>query len=61
MPVPYFMAQTTLKSRSSRYSYKPKLGRQIGEKIIEIFLFLAAFSSVATTVAILYILIKESF
>lgn len=61
MPIPYFMAQTTLKSISSRYSYKPKLGRQIGEKVIEIVLFLAAFSSVATTVAILYILISESF
>ncbi|MGL4883421.1 MAG: phosphate ABC transporter permease subunit PstC, partial [Waterburya sp.] len=31
------------------------------EKIIEFILFLAAFSSVATTVAILYILISESF
>lgn len=53
------MAQTTLKSRSKQ-TYKPKLGRQIKEKIIEFILFLAAFTSVATTVAILYILIKES-
>jgi phosphate transport system permease protein len=54
------MAQTTLKS-TTRKQYKPKLARQVKEKIIEIVLFLAAFSSVATTIAILYILIKESF
>ncbi|MGD1918250.1 MAG: phosphate ABC transporter permease subunit PstC, partial [Pleurocapsa sp.] len=53
------MAQTTLTSRSKN-TYKPRLGRQIREKIIEFILFLAAFSSVATTVAILHILIKES-
>ncbi len=53
------MAQTTLKSAKKR-QYTPKLARQIKEKIIEIILFLAAFSSVATTVAILYILINES-
>jgi phosphate transport system permease protein len=54
------MAQTTLKS-TTRQRYKPKLARQVKEKIIEIVLFLAAFSSVATTIAILYILINESF
>jgi phosphate transport system permease protein len=54
------MAQTTLKS-TTRQQYKPKLVRQVKEKIIEIVLFLAAFSSVATTIAILYILIKESY
>ena len=53
------MAQTTLKSAKKR-QYTPKLARQIKEKIIEVILFLAAFSSVATTVAILYILINES-
>ena len=54
------MAQTTLKPTRSKQTYKPKLARQVKEKIIEFVLFLAAFSSVATTVAILYILIKES-
>jgi len=53
------MAQTTLKSAKKR-QYTPKLARQIKEKIIEVILFLAAFSSVATTVAILYLLINES-
>ena len=37
-----------------------KLIRNIREKFIEFILFLAAFSSVATTIAILFILIKES-
>lgn len=54
------MAQTTFNTRS-RSRNTPKLIRQIKEKVIEIILFLAAFSSVATTIAILYILIKESF
>ncbi|MGL6344929.1 MAG: phosphate ABC transporter permease subunit PstC [Waterburya sp.] len=54
------MAQTTLKS-TTRPRYQPKIARQVKEKIIEFILFLAAFSSVATTVAILYILINESF
>ena len=58
MPINRFMA-TTLKS-SKRQKYRPKVGRQITEKVIEIILFLAAFSSVATTVAILYILTSES-
>lgn len=40
--------------------FSPKLVRDIREKIIESVLFLAAFSSVATTVAILFILIEES-
>jgi len=50
---------TTFKS-SKRQKYRPKVGRQITEKVIEIILFLAAFSSIATTVAILYILTSES-
>jgi phosphate transport system permease protein len=54
------MAQTTLKS-TTRQRYQPNVVRQVKEKIIEFVLFLAAFSSVATTVAILYILINESF
>ncbi len=53
------MAQTTLRSKS-RSRYKPNVARQVKEKVIEIILFLAACSSVATTIAILYILIKES-
>ncbi|MEO0836694.1 MAG: phosphate ABC transporter permease subunit PstC [Cyanobacteria bacterium J06642_3] len=53
------MAQSTFKSRA-RTTYKPRLGRQVKEKIIEFILFIAACSSVATTIAILYILIKES-
>ncbi|MEM9275541.1 MAG: phosphate ABC transporter permease subunit PstC [Cyanobacteria bacterium P01_F01_bin.143] len=40
--------------------YTPNKARIIREKIIEIVLFLAALSSVATTIAILYILISES-
>jgi phosphate transport system permease protein len=60
MPIGYFMAQTTLKS-TTRQRYQPKVARQVKEKIIEIVLFLAAFSSVATTIAILYILSNESF
>jgi phosphate transport system permease protein len=54
------MAQTTLKS-TTRQRYQPNVVRQVKEKIIELVLFLAAFSSVATTIAILYILINESF
>ncbi len=41
-------------------SLSPKLVREFREKIIEFLLFLAAFSSVATTVAILVILVTES-
>ncbi len=37
-----------------------KVVRELREKVIELILFLAAFSSVATTIAILYILITES-
>ncbi|MDJ0636484.1 MAG: phosphate ABC transporter permease subunit PstC [Xenococcaceae cyanobacterium MO_188.B29] len=37
-----------------------KVVRELREKVIELILFLAAFSSVATTMAILYILITES-
>ncbi|BAZ44366.1 phosphate ABC transporter, inner membrane subunit PstC [Chondrocystis sp. NIES-4102] len=60
MIIGYAMAQTIIKS-TNKQQYKPKLDRQIREKIIELVLFLAASSSVATTIAILYILIKESF
>jgi len=38
----------------------PKLVRDLREKIIEFVLFLAAFSAVATTVAIMYVLLAES-
>jgi phosphate transport system permease protein len=54
------MAQTTFRS-TTRQRYQPNVVRQVKEKIIELVLFLAAFSSVATTIAILYILINESF
>jgi phosphate transport system permease protein len=37
-----------------------KLTRELRERAIEVVLFLAAFSAVATTIAILYILISES-
>lgn len=43
-----------------RRKFSSKITRELREKVIEIILFLAAFSSVATTVAILYILITES-
>ena len=53
------MAQNTVKlTRKKQYS--PNVARQIREKIIEAILFLAAFSAVATTIGILYILISES-
>lgn len=45
---------------SSKLKYQSRLARQIKEKVIEFILFLAACSSVATTIAILYILFKES-
>lgn len=41
-------------------AFSPKFIREVREKLIEIFLFLAAFSSVATTVAIVVILVTES-
>ena len=53
------MAQPTIKL-TRKQQYSPKSSRQIKEKIIEIILFLAAFSSVATMAAILYILASES-
>ena len=53
------MAQNTFKL-TRKQQYTPKLSRQIREKIIEVLLFLAAFSSVATMGAILYILASES-
>ena len=52
------MATTFESSSKSRYRVNKR--RQIKEKIISIILFLAAFSSVLTTIAILYILISES-
>ncbi len=54
-----FMAQQAIKSTRIG-AYAPNKARIIREKIIEFILFLAALSSVATTVAILYILISES-
>ena len=53
------MAQKTFQL-TRRQQYSLKLSRQIKEKIIESLLFLAAFSSVATMAAILYILASES-
>ena len=53
------MVQQALKS-TRLTTYKPNRVRIIREKIIEFMLFLAALSSVATTVGILYILIGES-
>lgn len=53
------MAQRTFRLAKAEY-YSPKLVRQLREKSIEIVLFLAAFSSVATTAAILFILTEES-
>ena len=53
------MAQRSFRL-ARRRKLSSKLVRQLREKVIEIILFLAAFSSVATTVAILYILITES-
>jgi phosphate transport system permease protein len=41
-------------------SFSPKLSRNLRERAIAFILFLAAFSAVATTVAILYILVNES-
>ena len=40
--------------------FSQKFIREVREKLIELFLFLAAFSSVATTVAIVVILVTES-
>lgn len=42
----------------SRFAHQPM--RHLGEKLIELILFLAAFSAVATTVAIVVILLYES-
>ncbi len=53
------MAQQAVKSTRIT-AYTPNKTRIIREKIIEFILFLAALSSVATTIAILYILISES-
>jgi phosphate transport system permease protein len=41
-------------------AFSPKLSRVIRERMIAVVLFLAAFSSVATTIAILEILVQES-
>ena len=51
------MAQQAVKSTHIG-AYAPNKARIIREKIIEFILFLAALSSVATTIAILYILIN---
>jgi phosphate transport system permease protein len=53
------MTQRSLQRAKTKWSSK-KLRRELREGAIEIVLFLAAFSAVATTIAILYILISES-
>ncbi len=53
------MTQRQLSLVSSK-KLSPKLIRNLKEKAIEILLFLAACSSVATTVAIMFLLIEES-
>ena len=53
------MTQNTV-NLNRKQLYSPKVARQIREKFIETLLFLAAFSAVATTIGILYILISES-
>jgi len=53
------MAQKSLKL-SKQAAFSPKLVRDLREGAIAFLLFLAAFSSVVTTFAILYILISES-
>lgn len=53
------MAQGQIRPIASS-KFAPKVGRTIRETIIELILFLAAASSVATTIAILAILLEES-
>jgi phosphate transport system permease protein len=53
------MTETTL-SNARTTAFSPKLSRTIREKAIAFIMLLAAFSSVATTFAILEILIQES-
>ena len=53
------MTETT-RSNARTTAFSPKLSRTIREKAIAFIMFLAAFSSVATTFAILEILIQES-
>ncbi|MEB3885310.1 phosphate ABC transporter permease subunit PstC [Lyngbya sp. CCY1209] len=54
------MVKETLKPTQKSFKVDPKLIRNVREWAIEAVLFLAAFSSVATTIAILFILIEES-
>lgn len=54
------MAKSGINSPSLTEGISPKLLRELQEKVIEFALFLAAFSSVATMIAILFILVKES-
>ncbi|ERT06775.1 phosphate ABC transporter, permease protein PstC [Lyngbya aestuarii BL J] len=54
------MTQKQLQLSKKSKQLTPKQIRNSREKVIEFILFLAAFSSVATTIAILYILIDES-
>jgi phosphate transport system permease protein len=54
------MSQNQLQLSKKSKQLTPKQIRNLREQVIEFILFLAAFSSVATTIAILYILIDES-
>ena len=54
------MSQNQLQLSKKSQQLTPKQIRNLREQVIEFILFLAAFSSVATTIAILYILIDES-
>jgi phosphate transport system permease protein len=51
--------QSLGKSKIAQFSGK-RATREIQERIVQMVLFLAAFSSVATTIAIMYILVSES-
>ena len=53
------MTEKQLQLSTATHSY-PKLVRDLRERAIEFLLFLAAFSSVATTIAIVVILVTES-
>ena len=54
------MSQNQLQLSKKSQQLTPKQIRNLREQVIEFILFIAAFSSVATTIAILYILIDES-
>jgi phosphate transport system permease protein len=52
------LAITVVNQRSTRLAHRAT--RHIKERVIELLLFLAAFAAVGTTVAIIYILVSES-